>query len=281
MKKTFFVIFISTLFVCFTCQFNQAYAKNPGSPEQQLHYRLIWQESNDDSVKADSAYEKGDYNAAEEWALKSLKAAPLTLDGSRQDTNWLAFDVLAKSYLKQGKNAKVVKLYDEADLINRRGYVQREDLIILGLANVRLGNYNTALKYYNDKQLASISFKDYAADFPGIDTPKRLEASLLLTFTQLRSGWKIDRQDALEQAHELLPSNPLIAFWYGRHLYVIRNAPHKTTNLVIAESLRQLNLAANNGHGAVKKEAKEELEKIKQDNPALFKDKESTTRIVK
>jgi tetratricopeptide (TPR) repeat protein len=260
MKNTLLMILIVGMLVCLGSHANRVNAAYPPPSEaQRVHEQLIWQESTEAGNKANHFYAIGDDKSAEEWALKAINAAPMTVDGSRQATDWRDQQLLAKIYLKQGKNAEVVKLYEGKDL----SQAFPQDLIILGLANVRSGNYNTALKYYNDKQLADISFKDVAADFPGIDTPKRLEASLLLTLVQSRPGQRVENQAVLEQAHELLPDNPLIAFWYGQKLYTNWDETHKNNAHLIAESLRLLNLAAKDGHGAVRKGAKEELEKIK------------------
>jgi tetratricopeptide (TPR) repeat protein len=108
-------------------------------------------------------------------ALRATGSEPAEPDGKDR-----LLKLVGKYYLKQGKNAEVVKLYEGADLSE----AYPEDLVILALANIRLGNYETALKYYNDKRLASVSIKNLAADFPGIDTPNHLEASLLRIFAQ-------------------------------------------------------------------------------------------------
>jgi tetratricopeptide (TPR) repeat protein len=109
------------------------------------------------------------------WKRMALHAPVPEPDGKDR-----LLKLVGKYYLERGKNAEVVKLYEGADISE----AYPEDLVILALANVRLGNYETALKFYNDKRLASVSIKNLAADFPGIDTPNHLEASLLRIFVQ-------------------------------------------------------------------------------------------------
>jgi len=286
MKNIFSVILIMGTLVSLSSFVNPAYAKVPMPESMVNHIQLIWQESNNDSLQAHIAYEMRDDKSAEEWALKAIKAAPKSAGGSRQDVincyiiNCSGLQILAKIYLKQSKNAKVVKLYEGVDL-SRAG---EQDLLVLALANVRLGNTETALKYYNDKRLARIGFrdvgdifKDVADDFPGIDTPKKLEASLLLTFSKAADeGFEV--YDALKQAHKLLPNNPLIALWYGEDIYrhlgwVAKGKTQEQYNSAMAAdnaaAKEMFNFAIANGHGAVKKEAKEKLERIKQDTPQI------------
>jgi tetratricopeptide (TPR) repeat protein len=281
------MIIIGGLLVLLSSFAIRASAATPIPESVMLHHQLIWQESNEYFVKASSFYQEGDDNSAEEWALKAIKAAPLTPDGSQQETDWVALQILAKIYLKQGKNVEVVKLYEGLDLSR----VFNRELLILALANVRLGNYDTALKYYNDKRLTRLYyrdvgdiFKDVAADFPGINTPKDLEASLLLTFTQLSHGIEtFDVYDALKQAHALLPNNALIALQYGDCFYRHLSRILKPMDMAVgvdkdtakndaadyANAIEMFNFAIAHGHAAVKKEAQAKLDQIKQNTPQV------------
>jgi hypothetical protein len=248
----------------------------PMSPDQRLYEDLIWQDSNDAWLNANSAYGKGDDKSAEEWALKSLKAAPVASDGIQPP----AFELLAKIYLKQGRNADIVKLYERKDL-NRSGL---DNSIYLGLANVRLGNYDAALKYFNNyKAILLKSFKDVAADFPGVNTPKNLEASLLLCKSDNEQPNEL--YNDMDQAHAILPENPLIALRYGEYSNYHRFSSNRTQEQynkdlaeVNATQIEMYSIAIANGHETVKKEAQAKLDKLKTDFPEAFKtDKDKAT----
>jgi tetratricopeptide (TPR) repeat protein len=286
MKRILWMILTVWLFILMSSFINRSFAATSIiTPEEEAHHNLIWQESNTDFINAEHSYAIGDDKSAEEWALKAVKAAPMTPDGSKQETDWSTLPILAKIYLKQGKNAEVVKLYEGLDLSR----VFNRELLILALANVRLGNTDTALMYYNDKRLTRINyrdvadiFKDVAADFPGIDTPKDLEASLLLTYAQ--SGLeRFDVYDALKQAHALLPSNPLIALQYGDCFYRHLSRILKPMDMAVgvdkdtakndaadyANAIEMFNFAIAHGHDGVRKEALAKLDQIKQNTPQV------------
>jgi tetratricopeptide (TPR) repeat protein len=214
----------------------------------QLNYEMLrWKESNDDALSALKCYYKGQYKDAERLGKKSMEKAPLTSDGQRHESNERAVQALAMVYIRQGKYAEVIKLYDDLYAANPSTfYGSSIDPLNLALSYLRLGKYDLALQYY--KRYEKITYLNPgptdppASDYPGTDTPTKLEASILMNRGAYIAGFGSQSEGLIDlrQAHVLLPDNPIVAYYLVRNLSLEKDA---------AESLELYKIIEKNGHG--------------------------------
>jgi tetratricopeptide (TPR) repeat protein len=229
--------------------FQGGVSANPMSQGQVDYLNLIWKDSRDYAKSAQQSYYRGDYKEAETLCKKSMDKAPLTPDGKSHQGNWQAGDALAMVYIREQKYAEAIKVYDDLHASNPRiqsgSYLEQ---INLALCYLRLGKYDEAILHYrNTDRIETRPIQSYdppASDYPGIDTPTKLEASILMYRGAYMAGFgsKSEGLIDLRRAHELMPDNPIIADRLADNLSYL---DEKET----AEKLELYKLVVKNGHG--------------------------------
>jgi tetratricopeptide (TPR) repeat protein len=210
---------------------------------------MIWKDSNDYAKAAEQSYYKGQYKEAERLCQKAMDKAPLTSDGKSHQGNWQAGDVLAMVYIREQKYAEAIKVYNDLHASYPTSYRQSSlEQLNLALCYLRLGkNDEAALHYRNTDRIEARPIQSYdppASDYPGTDTPTKLEASILMYrgAYMAGNGSKSEGLIDLRRAHELMPDNPIIADWLADSLSYL---DEKET----AEKLELYKLVVKNGHG--------------------------------
>ena len=162
-------------------------------------------------IQAEAAYQSGDLAGAEAACLQALSAAPV-MRGQKQQAPYVDL-LLGRIYLKGGQNAKAVSWLQRA-----RAHEGASGLDLdLALACARSGDYANAGRFYSDQD--SLQYLSEGAgvlpqDLPGTDSPRTLEASILLA-RGLDVYFEHRHDDALmefQAANRLAPENALIAY---------------------------------------------------------------------
>ena len=160
-------------------------------------------------------YEAGDLAGAEQTYLKALDAAP-TFGGYMKPSEPLIARQLGQAYLKDGQYDQTIHWLggSRKSLTTVGGGLDLD----LALAYARKGDYKTAKSLYSDRSIQQYHFagKDVLlSDLPGTDTPKALEASILLA-RGLDAYFEARKEDALDDfqaANQLAPNNAFIAYY--------------------------------------------------------------------
>jgi tetratricopeptide (TPR) repeat protein len=242
-------VFAITLYA--TCaKTQQPIVRVDSKPMSQGHVNyehLIWKDSNDYAKAAEQSYYRGQYKEAERLSKKSMDKAPLTPDGKSHQSNWQAGDVLAMVYIRELRYADAIKVYDDLRLTDPTRYSQSSlEQLNLALCYMRLGKYDEAGLHYQNTDHATVRVLSPndppASDYPGTDTPTKLEASILMNRGAYIAGFGSQSEGLIDlrQAHVLLPDNPIVAYYLVRNLSLEKDA---------AESLELYKIIEKNAHG--------------------------------
>ena len=189
------------------------------SPQGKAEDHAAYAASDAFRKQAQALYESGDLAGAETACLNAL-ASPPVIQGHTQHVPFVAH-LLGQIYLKDGQYEKAIYWLKNAKLTTTTvgGGLDLD----LALAYVRQGDYKSASRFYGDRStLRYLSDREgvLTQDLPGTDSPKRLEASILLA-RGLDAHSEARDDEALvdlQAAHTLAPDNPLIAYHCARIL---------------------------------------------------------------
>lgn len=189
------------------------------SPQGKAEEHAAYAASDAFRKQAQTLYESGDMAGAEAACLDALASPPI-VQGRTQHVPFVAH-LLGQIYLKDGQYEKAIHWLKNAKLTTTTvgGGLDLD----LALAYARQGDYKNASRFYGNQSVLrylSDGEEVLPQDLPGTDSPKALEASILLA-RGLDAHFEARDDEALvdfQAAHSLAPDNPLVAYHCARIL---------------------------------------------------------------
>lgn len=231
----------------------EALLRQPGIPkrvishEAKAAHRALYAETERLKQDARALLKAGDLGGAERTALAAMAATPVVGGKRLRPVLGLPF-LLGDIYLRQEKYREALSYY----LPGSRNTMRFGLNLDVALCYSRLGDHDTARRFYSDRATLQYDSRIRAADLPGTGDPKSLEASILLA--RGMDAYVSDRNqeafDNFEAAGRLAPQNGLIPFYVARSLAAMNRE---------MEAKPYYRLAAQNGQGEIARAAREIL----------------------
>jgi tetratricopeptide (TPR) repeat protein len=210
----------------------------------------LWEKSDAFVKTARLNYAHGQYDLAEQVCKEAAEAAPGSSNGEKL-TNPNLVNLLSRIYFHVSRNADIINLLEKIPFKE----LIPENQIELLIAYTRTGKYNLALKYYSSLHLRDLDADCIESDKPGIDTPEKLQATLLLdrVYEMSYNAPDIEATFDLEKASNLAPNNPIIASCLAAYYSKVKMRD---------KEIPYLNIVAKYGHGRLLSQAQARLKEL-------------------
>ncbi|MFY9234332.1 MAG: CDC27 family protein [Fimbriimonadaceae bacterium] len=192
-----------------------------------------------------------------EWYLETgdlANAEPLArraVDSSGGTDAEAARKVLAKIHMLRGEYEPAAELLKANHIPGKNAGYDPD----LALCYARLDRLDEAREWFSTEKFTRYgSFRFQGEDMPGTDTRTNLEASILLARGIKFTSYPERNLDDLQAASKLAPTNAAIAYFLARSFFELGRSQ---------DAKPYFEFAAQNGHGALKREAQGFLDGIR------------------